>query len=334
MSNKITLFSHCDLDSIGAIICLSLLKKDFEYVQTKNPQDCSSKVKEFLESGEYVNYKEILFSDISVNEEVAEMLNEVYKEGINVELYDHHKTALWLNKYKWATVEEKLKFSFGDLRLTCGSELFYALYFFPKTKNANLSYEMLESLDYIIEGIRAYDTWDWFNEKRINKTISELAYKLNTLYYYYFAEDFCNMLVDFIKNADEDSLRLIPEEMQIVFEVLEKQKQSKIKQILKSVRYSEDYLNGRQYKVAYVIAYDYSSDLGSAILNQEEIEVDIAVIWNPLNGSVSLRSKKSDVDVSAIAKSITDISGGHTNASGFTPNLDIFSLAIDKLFEA
>lgn len=27
-------------------------------------------------------------------------------------------------------------------------------------------------------------------------------------------------------------------------------------------------------------------------------------------------------------------SGGHTNASGFTPNLDIFSLAIDKLFEA
>ena len=330
----IKLFTHCDLDSVGAILCLKLSKKDFEYVQTKNPQDCSSKVKEFLESGEYVNYKEILFSDISVNEEVAEMLNEVYKEGINVELYDHHKTALWLNKYKWATVEEKLKLGFGDLRLTCGSELFYVLYFFPKTKNANLSYEMLESLDYIIEGIRAYDTWDWFNEKRINKTISELAYKLNTLYYYYFAEDFCNILVDFIKNADEDSLRLIPEEMQIVFEVLEKQKQSKIKQILKSVRYSEDYLNGKKYKVAYAIAHDYASDLGSTILNQEEREVDIAVIWNPLHGAVSLRSKRPDVDVSAIAKSITGSSGGHTNASGFTPNLDIFFLAIDKLFEA
>ena len=330
----IKVFTHGDLDSTGVILCLRLLEENFEYIQTKNPQDCSEKVKEFLESGEYTNFKEIILTDISVNEEVAEMLNEVAKEGIEVRLYDHHKTALWLNKYSWATVEEKLKLRFGDLRLTCGSELFYVLYFLPKTENDNISYEMLESLDYIIEGIRAYDTWDWFNEKRINKTISELAYKLNTLYYYYFAEDFCNMLVDFIKNADEDSLRLIPEEMQIVFEVLEKQKQSKIKQILKSVRYSEDYLNGKKYKVAYVIAYDYASDLGSTILNQEEREVDIAVIWNPLHGAVSLRSKRPDVDVSAIGKSITDSSGGHTNASGFTPNHDVFDIVMKKLFEA
>ena len=327
----IKLFTHCDLDSLGAIICLKLLQKEFEYVQTKNPQDCSEKVKEFLESGEYINYKEILFSDISVNEEVAEMLNEVHKEGINVELYDHHKTALWLNKYKWATVQESL--TLIDInskeRLTCGSELFFVRYFFRKS---NVSSKRFKALDLIIEGIRAYDTWDWFNDEDLPRQVKELAYKLNTLYYYYFAEDFCNAIVEHIENEDE--LLAIPLEWFTVFDVLEKQKQSKIKQILKSARYSEDYLNGKKYKVAYVIAYDYASDLGSTILNQEEREVDIAVIWNPLNGSVSLRSKRPDVDVSSIAKSITDISGGHTNASGFTPNLDIFSLAIDKLFEA
>ena len=329
----IKLFTHCDLDSVGAIICLQLLQKDFEYVQTKNPQDCSEKVKEFLESGEYINYKEILFSDISVNEEVAEMLNEVHKEGINVELYDHHKTALWLNKYKWATVQESL--TLIDInskeRLTCGSELFFVRYFFRKS---NVSSKRFKALDLIIEGIRAYDTWDWFNDKDLPSKVKELAYKLNTLYYYYFAEDFCNGIINHIEEQCSYNASAIPQEWDTVFDVLEKQKQSKIKQILKSVRYSEDYLNGRQYKVAYVIAYDYASDLGSTILNQEEREVDIAVIWNPLNGSVSLRSKRPDIDVSAIAKSITDISGGHTNASGFTPNLDIFSLSIDKLFEA
>lgn len=326
----IKLFTHCDLDSVGAILCLQLLKEEFEYVQTKNPQDCSEKVKEFLESGEYVNYSEILFTDISVNEEVAEMLDEVVKEGISVELYDHHKTALWLNKYKWATVQETLH-PF-EKRLTCGSELFFIEYFFRRTKQCYASFEKVDMLNMIIQGIRAYDTWDWFNNKDLPRQVKELAYKLNTLYYYYFAEDFCNGIINHIEEQCSDSA--IPQEWDIVFDVLEKQKQSKIKQILKSVRYSEDYLNGKKHKVAYVIAYDYASDLGSTILNQEEREVDIAVIWNPLNGSVSLRSKRPDVDVSVIAKSITDISGGHTNASGFTPNLDIFSLAIDKLFEA
>lgn len=91
----VRLFSHSDLDGIGCGILAQLaFGKDNVEISYCDYDNIDSTVKEYLGT-EQDDTIPIYITDIRVNEETAELLN---KRG-NVQLLDHHPTALGLNKY-------------------------------------------------------------------------------------------------------------------------------------------------------------------------------------------------------------------------------------------
>src|SRR5699024_5700241 len=96
-------------------------------------------------------------------DEVAELLQAKYKENRNIQLIDHHETALGLNKYDWAMV--KVEESEG--KLASGTSLFNAHlrdeYFNPQLISAGIINPNAdtENLDDFSEQVRLYDTWEW-----------------------------------------------------------------------------------------------------------------------------------------------------------------------------
>ena len=76
-------------------------------VEYCNYDNINEKIKDFIHNEEYLKYDYVYITDISVDEEVAELINnthpEEFNKGFNLcemfTLIDHHKTALHLEKY-------------------------------------------------------------------------------------------------------------------------------------------------------------------------------------------------------------------------------------------
>lgn len=102
----IKLFSHVDLDGVSPFILLTYYysMETINY-QFCNYNDINKYVQNFLDSKEYLNYEAIYITDISISEELAEKLEKITKETtITIRLFDHHATALNLNKFDFCSV--------------------------------------------------------------------------------------------------------------------------------------------------------------------------------------------------------------------------------------
>ncbi|MGL5050169.1 MAG: hypothetical protein ACRC6E_05975, partial [Fusobacteriaceae bacterium] len=95
--------SHTDFDMIG---CQLVLEHVFGRGEVKtvrcNYTNVNERLKEVLTTDKYNSYSNIIITDISVNEEVASIIESKMED--KVVLIDHHATAEWLNKYDWANV--------------------------------------------------------------------------------------------------------------------------------------------------------------------------------------------------------------------------------------
>ncbi len=109
---KIKLFTHTDLDGIGcAILGILAYGKDNINIEYCNYDDVNEKVKEFYMGAEKNEYDKIFITDISVNEKIATIIKQYYTDETynpDIQLLDHHPTALELNKYDWAKVQINL----------------------------------------------------------------------------------------------------------------------------------------------------------------------------------------------------------------------------------
>ena len=286
---KIKIFRHNDMDGAGCSIVVNnkfgLDNVDHEICSVN---DVNEKVSQFFETGDYENYDIIYISDISVNEEVAEKINKDIEEGnYKLELYDHHKTAEWLNKYSWAKVIIKNE---NGIKESGTSLLYYELLESNTNKTINISIEIL------IEGIRAYDTWDWKEHG------SKFPKQLQDIYGIVGDEEFVNF---YSKNYLYD---LMPE----IFLQLIKYKRIDIDNYIKEKLEKVVIKNEDNYNIAVVLCdrKDCFSELGSKIVENEQINYAMLIY----DGGVALRSKL-DFDVSVIAKKYGG--GGHKNAAGF-----------------
>ena len=75
---------------------------DVEYCNYKGDFGINKRVEKLLDEKAYEKYNKIFITDISVSEEIAERIEAEAPESF--QLLDHHKSALWLNKYNWAKV--------------------------------------------------------------------------------------------------------------------------------------------------------------------------------------------------------------------------------------
>lgn len=123
MNNKVKLFSHTDLDGRGCnVVAKYTIGKVINLeCENLNYDNVNERIKEFFNSKELEEYNIVYVTDISVNNEVAELIeSKINKIGIKVRLLDHHPTARELNKYNWCTVDIK-----RDGEKTSGTRMLY-----------------------------------------------------------------------------------------------------------------------------------------------------------------------------------------------------------------
>jgi oligoribonuclease NrnB/cAMP/cGMP phosphodiesterase (DHH superfamily) len=298
---KVKLFTHTDLDGIGCAIIAKLAfgnNVDIEYCDYNNVNE---KITNYIISKDYENHGTTFITDISINEQVAEMIDKIHliKEFV---LIDHHITALWLNKYEWTWVSE-----YHDEGIkSSGTTMFHQ----------NIShYKNILFVDDFIESIRRYDTWEWKDKYNdiIPKQINDLMYILGRDI---FIEDVIYQLENNLEyNISQQNMELLNRKQKEIDDYID----SKDKTIIVKE------INGCQAGV--IFAERFHSELGNKLAEQH-LELDFIVIINP-SQSISYRTIK-DIDLSTIAKIYGG--GGHPKASGSPVSKEMQENIINILF--
>lgn len=306
---KVKLFTHTDLDGVGCAVLAYLFygkeNVDVEYCGYNNVND---KVKEFLANNEYMNYDTIFITDISVSEEVANDINNLYYIGKHkVRLFDHHATALWLNAYPWAMVaveneETGIK--------TSGTELFYEhlrlIGYFDQCFRWNVKR--------FIEVVRDYDTWRW-KEVLGDKGIK--CKQVNDLLYIYGRDEFIEWAIERVGFGYSDFPIFNGADVMVLA-----QKQKDIDNYIALKDHQLVELEDKfGYKYGLLFAERYFSELGNKLCELHP-ELDYVAMIDIGDGKVSFRCTREGLDLGGeIAHSFGG--GGHKKAAGSTFNVDL-----------
>lgn len=310
------IFSHNDLDGIGCGIVAKLAFNDpiVEYCGYNN---IDSKVKDFINSGDFKNFDQIFITDISVNKDVEELINEVIPFG-KIKLFDHHATATHLNENEWAFVNPN-----GINGKNSGTNMLFEYLVMNGFFKDKVYYDALEVF---VEKVRRYDSWEW---KEIYNDTE--ASSLNDLFWLYGVERFERIFIPRIKNLDICIVRegswisMFNKADKAVLDVDYDKKVAYIN------RKDKQMFSGRLVgkNAGFVFAEQYISELGNELADRHP-ELDFIAIIDLGNKRVSYRTVK-DIDLGKDVASHFG-GGGHPKASGSQIELDTVKLVIPMIF--
>ena len=298
------LISHiADLDGISPIILMNLLGIDFEY-ELFEIGEINEFIREKIDSDYFDKYDYIYITDLSVSKDIArKIINSKYKEKFK--LFDHHKTAEWLNKYEFATVMEDV-----DGFKECGTTLFYQ--YLINTFDKDILKK--ENVVTYVECVREEDTWQ-FTE------LKEDADNINNLLGFYGNDEFIELYTNKLKIQstfyfDEYELKIINALNRNKHNYLESFKD---KVIIKKID---------NYNIGIIFAEQYRSSLGHYIAEVYKDKIDFVAIIN-FNRHISFRGIK-DIDISKFAEKFGG--GGHPKACAMPLPNDIKEKIIEEIF--
>ena len=308
MKKLIKLFTHTDLDGVGCAILAKLAFGEEVDISYCNYDDINENIMNYLNNNDdSLSY--IYITDISVNEEVAELLD---KRG-GVVLLDHHPTALGLNKYPWCKVMVE------DLNgvKTSGTKMFYHWLVVNGCLNEEL--ETNEALSRFAELVRNYDTWRW-SELGEDGVICK---QVNDLMYLYGRDRFITWCISEIH--DDVFPRLYSAD-----ELLLNTKQREIDEYVeeKNEQLFTSPMCGRV--CGFVFAEKYVSELGNRLCKMHP-EIDYVAMIDMGSKTVSYRTVKDDID---LGKDVAQLfgGGGHPKAAGSEFSVDVQFKTIEKIF--
>lgn len=302
----IKLFTHTDLDGVGCAVLAKLAFNDEVDIEYCNYDEINEKILDYINCND--NRTSIYITDISVNEEVAKLLD---KRGC-AQLLDHHPTALELNKYSWCRVMVEDLYGIK----TSGTKMFY--HWLGMNGCFNDELENNKTLDRFVELVRDYDTWRWteLGDEGI------LCKQVNDLLYLYGREKFISWCVskiccsDPFELNDTDKLLLGIKQKEIDDYVEEKDKQLFTAPMCGWI-------------AGFVFAEKYFSELGNRLCKMHS-EIDFVVMIN-MDGTVSYRTIKEDLDLGQrIAKQFGG--GGHPKAAGSQFSKEILLKTVEEIF--
>ena len=303
----VKLFTHIDLDGVGCAILAKLAfgdEMDIEYCDYNN---INERVLDYLNhNNDSLSY--IYITDISVNEEVAKLLDE--RGG--AWLLDHHPTALELNKYCWCKVMVE---DLNGLK-TSGTTLFYHLLIMNGCLSEDLEYN--KSLDRFTEVVRDYDTWRW-------STLGEdgiICKQVNNLLYLYGRDRFITWCISEIHD------NIFPR-LYVVDELVLKIKQNEIDEYIKEKNEKMFTSPMCGFVCGFVFAEKYFSELGNRLC-QMHPEIDFVAMID-MDGTVSYRTVKDNID---LGKDVAKLfgGGGHPKAAGSQFPDEIKLKTIENIF--
>jgi oligoribonuclease NrnB/cAMP/cGMP phosphodiesterase (DHH superfamily) len=314
--DKIKLFTDSDLDGSGCAIIAKLAFGDNVDIEYCSPKTINQKFEDYLiNTSQFATYDKTFITDLSISKELAIVVEE---KEIDINLFDHHTTAEYLNDFKWAAVNVKTKIDdncINDWRLSqfikeedgnyyyrhCGTSLFYDYVKFSFRHTAN------RITSDFVELVRQYDTWTWTYTK------CQIAKDLSGVFGVLKIDDFVDEYVKEI-NSMISKFDLYNNMFEIKENHLELLKYKR-KDIDSYIAYKIDkiIIKETQYGKAGIVLcdrQDCTSELGNKMCN--ELDIDYAMLI--YDGGISLRSK-GNFDVSVIAKA--NGGGGHKNSAGF-----------------
>jgi uncharacterized protein len=298
---KIVHFSDKDLDGVSCAI-LSQIAFSNQEVESRGvtPYTVNQEVQKFIEE-ELTRDMYVVITDVSVNDEVATLIQEKVDQGHAFILIDHHSTALPLtSKYGWANVivEES-----GE-----------------KTSATSLYYDYLITLGYLaptgvlsdyVELVRSFDTWDWDAIGLVQ------ANQLNILFYMVERETFVQNVLGRLRGEGTHTDQFVFNEIESILIYTEEKRinefeQKKLKQ-MKVIPVEIDLEEPKTYQVGVVFLEQYHSTTGNFLCKNAEM-IDFVAMLDPGKGRISFRTIRDDVDLSVIAQHYGG--GGHPKASG------------------
>ncbi|CAG9621671.1 DHH family phosphoesterase [Sutcliffiella rhizosphaerae] len=300
----IHLFTHNDLDGVGCGILAKIAFEDKVMVHYNSVGSLNYQVADFL--NEATTKHQIYITDLSVHDENALKLEEFVTGGGFAQFIDHHKTALHLNEFEWASVVVE----YEDGRLTSATSLFYEYlvkhHYIQRTK----------SLDEAVELIRQYDTWEW------DKLNNVKAKRLNDLLYMISIEEFEERMLEKLSNDsafdfDDFETKILDMEEQKLERYLRKKRREIVQKPIDNLW------------VGIVHAEQFLSELGN-VLGKENTHLDYIAMINMGNKRISLRTIHDNIDVSAVARKFDG--GGHAKASGCQLNEEAYKLFVEEAF--
>lgn len=300
------LYTHNDLDGVGCgIVAKIAFGKDVE-VRYNSVMGLDYQIEKLLENEKNIKDDFLMITDLSVNDENLIRLDDLAKEGGNVRLIDHHKTALHFNDYSWGRV----KVQYEDGRLTAATSLLYEYL---------QEHEMIQpsqALDEFVELVRQYDTWEWDQNENIK------AKNLNDLFFMISIEEFEEKMTERIMNSDtfefdEFEQKLLDMEEEKIERYVRRKKRELIQTFI------------GEYCAGIVHAESYHSELGNE-LGKEYPHIDYIAILNLGGKKISFRTIHDHVDVSAVAGKFGG--GGHAKASGCSMGKDAYKLFVQDIF--
>jgi uncharacterized protein len=302
------LFTHNDLDGVACGILFRLAFGEKADIRYNSVSGLNFQVEKYFERMNDRMKKEdhLYITDLSVNHDVTEKINQFVSDGGRAKLIDHHKTALHFNEYSWGNV--KVEDESGTL--TSAASLVYD-YLVQENHLARNG-----ALDEFVELVRQYDTWDWdiLNNYK--------AKNLNDLFFMVSIEEFEERMVPRLTSGDtfdyDDFEKKLLEMEEDKIERYIRRKKREIIQI------ETDGLYG-----GLVHAESYHSELGNE-LGKEYPHLDYIAILNLGGKKISFRTIHDDVDVSAVAGEFGG--GGHAKASGCSMNKEAYNRYIEQAF--
>lgn len=302
----IKLFTHTDLDGVGCAVLAKLAFQNEVDIEYCNYGEINEKVLEYINKND--NNVPIYITDISVNEEVANLLD---KRG-NVQLLDHHPTALDLNKYSWCRVMVE------DLSClkTSGTKMFYHWLGMNGCFSDELENNKL--LNRFAELVRDYDTWRWaeLGDEGI------ICKQVNDLLYLYGREKFISWCVSKICCSDSFNL---DDTDKLLFDIKQKEIDNYVEEKDKKLFTSP--MCG--WIAGFVFADKYFSELGNRLCKMHP-EIDFVAMID-MDGTVSYRTIREDLDLGQrVAKQFGG--GGHPKAAGSQFSKEVMLKTVEHIF--
>lgn len=266
------LFTHTDLDGVT---CAILFKAVYPRGEV---HFCDYGVVNAVVVNELASAdpdRPVLITDISVESSVAEFLD---RRG-NVVLLDHHKTAEWLNKHRWAKVQANKS----------GAALLYEFLCIT-------NYADVDVYDDLVARADDYDRWihKWPESRWLSRLLGIIGR-------HRFMDRFLQDPVPELTKSEKMLLDLDDEAQNLYF-----------KRIVEGSPVLLDEVNGETVRYTVVFAERYVSDLGHYLINA--LGLDYVVMLDLQRQTAGIRGA-GRVDCSALAKERGG--GGHHDAAGF-----------------